>query len=132
MRPPSIFTIIFGVPLFLLINTGAVVAIVVAVALSLMFSHDPIFAVESSWFSEKFPPEVRSSGISLGYNSASLVAGTLPFLATALYNAAGWIGPALLFSALGVISTLVAIKSPETAPLKVAARAGKHEATQVS
>ncbi|KEP72698.1 hypothetical protein HR12_41210, partial [Microbacterium sp. SUBG005] len=50
----AIFTIVFGIPMFLLINTGAVIMVVVAVALSLLLSHDPIFAVESSWFSELF------------------------------------------------------------------------------
>ncbi|KEP73473.1 hypothetical protein HR12_09070, partial [Microbacterium sp. SUBG005] len=81
----AIFTIVFGIPMFLLINTGAVIMVVVAVALSLLLSHDPIFAVESSWFSELFSRDVRSSGISLGYNGASILAGLLPFLATALY-----------------------------------------------
>ncbi|WP_040621696.1 MFS transporter, partial [Rhodovulum sp. PH10] len=64
----AVFTIAFGIPMFLMINTGAVVMVITAVALSLVFSHDPIFAVEASWFSEQFPTNVRSSGISLGYN----------------------------------------------------------------
>lgn len=115
----SLFTIAFGIPLFLLINTGVVALIVVAVALSLLLSHDPIFAVEASWFTEQFPPNVRSSGISLGYNGASLVAGALPFVATGLFALVGWIGPALLFSSLGVISTLCALRMPETAPAVV-------------
>ncbi|MEU4014959.1 MFS transporter [Microbacterium sp. NPDC028030] len=115
----AIFTILFGIPMFLLINTGAVIMIIVAVALSLLFSHDPIFAVESSWFSELFSRDVRSSGISLGYNGASIVAGLLPFLATALYAGVGWLGPALLFVALGIISTSVAAVTRETAPIRV-------------
>ncbi|MER5623396.1 MFS transporter [Streptosporangium sp. NPDC002544] len=115
----SLFTIAFGIPMFLMINTGAVIMVVVAVALSLLLSHDPIFAVESSWFSEQFPRDVRSSGISLGYNGASLVAGLLPFLATALYGSIGWIGPAVLFMLLGVVSTIAAALTPETAPVKV-------------
>lgn len=112
----SLFTIAFGIPLFLLINSGVFVMVIVAVALSLLLSHDPIFAVEASWFTEQFPPNVRSSGISLGYNGASMVAGLLPFLATGLFAVVGWIGPALLFSSLGVISTLCALRMPETAP----------------
>ncbi|QCR20311.1 MFS transporter [Agrococcus sp. SGAir0287] len=112
----SIFTIAFGIPMFLLINTGSLVMIVVAVALSLVLSHDPIFAVESSWFSELFPANRRTSGISLGYNGAAIVAGFLPFIATAVYGAVGWMGPALLFTLLGVISTAVAITARETAP----------------
>lgn len=112
----SLFTIAFGIPMFMLINSGAVVMVVVAVTLSLVLSHDPIFAVEPSWFTEQFPANVRSSGISLGYNCASLIAGALPFLATALYAKVGWMGPALLFSSLGVISTLCALGMRETAP----------------
>lgn len=112
----SLFTIAFGIPLFLLINSGVFVMVIVAVALSLLLSHDPIFAVEASWFTEQFPPNVRSSGISLGYNGASMIAGLLPFLATGLFAVVGWIGPALLFSSLGVISTLCALRMPETAP----------------
>ncbi|MBA1257265.1 MFS transporter [Pseudomonas oryzihabitans] len=112
----SLFTIAFGIPLFLLINSGIFVMVIVAVALSLLLSHDPIFAVEASWFTEQFPPNVRSSGISLGYNGASMIAGLLPFLATGLFAVVGWMGPALLFSSLGVISTLCALRMPETAP----------------
>ena len=115
----SVFTIVFGIPMFLLINTGAVIMVIIAVALGLLLSHDPIFAVESSWFSEMFPRDMRSSGISLGYNGASLVAGLIPFVAVALYGAVGWIGPALVFVALGVISTVAALFTRETAPVKV-------------
>jgi len=115
----TVFTILFGIPMFLMINTGALIMVVVAVSLSLLFSHDPIFAIESSWFSEQFPANVRSSGISLGYNGASLVAGLLPFIATAAYGTMGWIGPALIFSALGIISTWCAFYTRETAPVKI-------------
>ncbi|MEV7086096.1 MFS transporter [Streptomyces sp. NPDC093085] len=119
----SVFTIAFGVPLFLLVNTGATVMIVCAVSLALLLSHDPIFAVESSWFSEQFPPEVRSSGISLGYNMASLVAGALPFAATGLYGWIGWAGPAALLVLLGVVSTVAGLLSAETAPALAGERA---------
>ncbi|MFJ5297738.1 MFS transporter [Pseudomonas sp. NPDC088368] len=112
----SLFTIVFGIPMFMMINTGIVPLIIVAVAMALILSHDPIFAVEASWFTEQFPANVRSSGISLGYNCASLVAGTLPFIATALYSQVGWMGPAILFSLLGVVSTACAVKMRETAP----------------
>ncbi|WP_054248303.1 MFS transporter [Rhodococcus opacus] len=116
----SVFTIAFGIPMFLLINTGAFIMIVVAVALALVLSHDPIFAVESSWFAEQFPANVRSSGISLGYNGASVLVGLIPFAATLIYGSFGWIGPALLFVSLGVISTAFAFITPETAPVKTA------------
>jgi hypothetical protein len=45
-----------------------------------------------------------------------LIAGALPFIATALFAKVGWMGPAILFSLLGVVSTLCALKMRETAP----------------
>jgi MFS transporter, MHS family, shikimate and dehydroshikimate transport protein len=114
----SIFTIVFAFPMFSLINTGVVIMVIVAVALSLLLSHDPIFAVEASWFSELFDRNVRSSGISLGYNGASIIAGLLPFAATAAYGWIGWVGPALILMSLGVISTIAALITRETAPVK--------------
>jgi MFS transporter, MHS family, shikimate and dehydroshikimate transport protein len=114
----SIFTILFAFPMFFLINTGVAIMVIVAVAISLIFSHDPIFAVEGSWFSELFDRNVRSSGISLGYNGASIIAGLLPFAATALFGWIGWIGPALILVSLGVISTIAALVTRETAPVK--------------
>ena len=115
----ALFTIAFGIPMFMLINTGVVVLVITAITLSLLLSHDPIFAVESSWFSEQFPAHIRSSGISLGYNMASVVAGLLPFIATGLYSMVGWLGPAILFSLLGGLSTWCAVYTPETAPAKL-------------
>lgn len=89
-----------------------------------ILSQDPVFAAEASWFTAQFPPEVRSSGISLVYNCVSLIAGTLPFVATALFSQVGWIGPALLFSLLGVMSRICALKMRETAPVIMEASAG--------
>ncbi|MEN3219456.1 MFS transporter [Mycolicibacterium porcinum] len=127
----SVFTIAFGIPMFLLINTGAFVMIVVAVALALLLSHDPIFAVESSWFSEQFPANVRSSGISLGYNGASVIVGFVPFIATLVYGSMGWLGPALLFILMGVISTALAVRTRETAPALIPS-AGRPPAEKVA
>jgi MFS family permease len=112
----SCFTILFGIPMFLMINTGAAAMVVMAISMSLLLSHDPIFAVEPAWFSEQFPANVRSSGISLGYNGASLIAGLLPLIATGLYGWVGWMGPAVLFSMLGVVSTWCSFAMRETAP----------------
>lgn len=38
----ALFTIVFGMPMFMLINTGAAIMVITAVTLSLLFSHDPI------------------------------------------------------------------------------------------
>jgi hypothetical protein len=53
----------------------------------------------------------------------------LPIIATAIYGVFGWIGPALMFSSLGVISTCCALAMRETAPAAVARRRGTSDQT---
>lgn len=115
----SAFAIVFAIPMFLLLDTGAPLLVIMALVTSLVFSHDPLFVVEASWFSELFPAGVRSSGISIGYQGASVIGGFIPYIATAVMAVMGWWGPALLFVALGVISLTAALLTPETAPTRV-------------
>lgn len=110
----SIAAIVIAFPMFLLLNTGAPVLVILALVTSLVVSHDPLFVTEAAWFSELFPAGVRSSGISLGYQGASVIGGFIPFIATALLANNGWYGPAILFVALGVISLVAALLTPET------------------
>lgn len=118
----SVVAIIFAFPMFLMLHTGEPVIIILALVTSLVFSHDPLFVVEASWFSELFPAGVRSSGISLGYQGASVIGGFVPFIATAMMSAFDWQGPAMLFVALGVISLIATLLTPETAPQVLARR----------
>jgi len=110
----AIVAILFAFPMFLLLNTGQASLVILAMATSLLLSHDPIFVVEASWFSELFDSRVRSSGISLGYQGASVIGGFIPFIATALIAGFGWAGPAALFMLLGIISLLAVFATPET------------------
>ena len=49
-----LFAIAFGIPVFMLINTGAVILVIVAISLSLLFSHDPSFAMGQAGFQNTF------------------------------------------------------------------------------
>jgi MHS family shikimate/dehydroshikimate transporter-like MFS transporter len=110
----SIAAIVIAFPMFLLLNTGAPLLVILALVTSLVVSHDPLFVTEAAWFSELFPAGVRSSGISLGYQGASVIGGFIPFIATALLASFSWVGPAALFVLLGVISLVAAFITPET------------------
>jgi MFS family permease len=85
----SVATIVWGFAFFGLLDTRNSGAIILAVSGGLL-----IFAAFSSvigaFFSELFPTEVRYSGVSLAYNLASVLAGSLaPIIAIALYTQFG-------------------------------------------
>lgn len=72
-------------PLFALIDTGQGWAIAVAVATGIGMLTIT-YAVTGALLSEIFPPELRYSGVSLGYNLAGALSGFLPFLATLMIS----------------------------------------------
>jgi len=113
------FTAAFAVPLFLLVNTGVAVLVVLGMTLFLVLGHDVLAAVQPAWFAELFATGKRTSGASLGYQGAAVVAGFVPFAATALTAAVGWVGVALLMVVIGLVSLAAARSTPETAPLVV-------------
>lgn len=112
----SLATLLFGFPLFVLVNTGATVAVLVAFVLGLALCHDSLAGTQGAWFAELFDARVRSSGASLGYQLSAAVSGFIPFLATALAGAWGWVGVAVLFSACGVCGAATTLLTQETHP----------------
>lgn len=117
----STFITLFAFPLFLLVNTGNAVLIVVAMILAMVIGHDSLAGVQSSWFPELFHASKRTSGASLGYQGAAVIAGFVPFIATGLLAIWGWVGVSLLVMAVGLISLTAALVTPETAPVKTRA-----------
>lgn len=113
------FIALFGLPLFLLVNTGSAMLIVLAMILAMVIGHDSLAGVQSSWFPELFHASKRTSGASLGYQGAAVVAGFVPFVATGLLAVWGWVGVSLLVVAVGLISLVAAFITPETAPMKM-------------
>ncbi|OLM09223.1 L-Proline/Glycine betaine transporter ProP [Pseudonocardia sp. Ae707_Ps1] len=102
-------------PLFLLMSTsflGAVVALLVLGQL-----QAAINGAQSATFSEMFPPHIRTSGVALGFNIASLLAGGVsPYLATWLIDRTGDArSPAYYLMFLAVVSLVFAVTMRETA-----------------
>src|SRR3954464_2619381 len=107
-------TLLWGIPLFLVINTGAAAAIVVAFIVSYSICQNSLAGVQGAWFPELFATKTRTTGASLAYQLSAVVSGFTPLLATALYAGGGWIGSALLFSGYGLLGLLAALTTPET------------------
>ncbi|QBJ97486.1 MFS transporter [Rhodococcus sp. ABRD24] len=118
----STATIVWAFAFFALLDTTNTFAIVLAVSVGLL-----IFAAYSSvigaFFSELFPTEVRYSGVSLAYNLASVLAGSLaPIIAIALYNRFGT-GYAIgvYLALMGLISLVASLLTTETQSVDLAA-----------
>jgi MFS family permease len=107
-------TAVWGVPLFLTVNTGAAPMIVLAFVVSYTVCQNSLAGVQGAWFSELFAAKTRTTGASLAYQLSAVVSGFTPLVATALYASTGWVGPALLFSGYGLLGLLAALLTTET------------------
>lgn len=110
----TIVTLAWGVPLFLLVNTGTAALIVIAFVISYTICQNSLAGVQGAWFSELFAVKTRTSGASLAYQLSAVVSGFTPLIATALYAGVGWIGPALLLSAYGLLGLVATVLTAET------------------
>ena len=87
-RPVYLFgmlvMVVCGIPLFLMVNTGVAVLIVIAFIVSYTICQNSLAGVQGAWFSELFNANTRTSGASLAYQFSAVVSGFTPLLATAL------------------------------------------------
>ncbi|MFI2104214.1 MFS transporter [Isoptericola sp. NPDC019693] len=106
--------LLFGVPMFLMVNTGQLGMVIAVFVVAFVFCHNSLAGTQGSWFSELFSTATRSSGASLAYQLAAVVSGFTAFWAVSLYESFGWGGPAVLFIAYGAIGLVAALATPET------------------
>ncbi|NMO01566.1 MHS family MFS transporter [Gordonia sp. TBRC 11910] len=117
----SIATMIWAFVFFALLDTKNSIAITVAVVGGLLI-FSAYSAVIGAFFSELFPTRIRYSGVSLAYNLASVLAGSIaPILAIALY---GWFGSpyaiAFYLALMGAASLIASMKATETKSVDLA------------
>lgn len=85
----GIFLALYALPMFLLLDTAEPALIVLAMCLGYAGSA-AVFGPMAAFCAELFPTRVRYTGVSLGYQSGSVLGGGLsPFVATALLGLAG-------------------------------------------
>jgi MHS family shikimate/dehydroshikimate transporter-like MFS transporter len=108
------FAVLFGIPMFMLVNTGLFVLVIATFVISYAVCQNSLAGVQGAWFPELFPAKTRSSGASLAYQISAMVSGFTPFVTTLLFLGFGWLGPALLFSLYGAIGLWAAISTRET------------------
>ena len=107
----AIFSAIMSFPLFLLLGTKNPQLGWIAIVLGLAVGHAAMYGPQASFFAELFGTKVRYSGVSLGYNLASIFAGALsPIIATWLmtaYKPQTW--PISVYMIILALITLVSV-----------------------
>ncbi|MFJ5700010.1 MFS transporter [Arthrobacter sp. NPDC093139] len=102
-------------PAFLLIDTGHFAGLLIGVAVIWPAVNGMGYGAQTSFYSTLFPPAVRLSGMSLGYQVAgSVFGGPLPLLAGVLVTAAGG-SPWLLvgyISLVAIVATIATLRAP--------------------
>lgn len=100
--------------MFLLVNTGALVLIVVTVVISYAICQNSLAGAQGPWFPELFQAATRASGASIAYQFSAVISGFTPFVVTLLYSAYGWVGAASLFGVYGLIGLVATLVTAET------------------
>ena len=108
------FAALFAIPMFLLVNTGLFIAIILTIVISYAVCQNSLAGAQGAWVPELFQAKTRASGASLAYQISAMVSGFTPFITTLLFVSFGWMGPALLFGAYALIGLWAAVATRET------------------
>lgn len=94
---------------FPMMDTGNDLVILTAITIGLVF-HALMYAGQPSIMAEMFPTRMRYSGVSLGYQVTSIVAGSLaPIIATSLLQSSGSSVPVAVYLLASCVVTAVAV-----------------------
>ncbi|MHA7273719.1 MFS transporter [Arthrobacter sp. TMT4-20] len=102
----------FAFPMF---DTQNPVIIILAVTIGLCF-HALMYAGQPAIMAEMFPTRMRYSGVSLGYQVTSIIAGSMaPIIATTILQETGsWVGVALYVLGACVVTGIAVVTLKET------------------
>jgi MFS family permease len=109
-----ILAIAFGVPMYLMTNTGEPFLIVLVFIIGIGIIHATLTGTQGAWFAELFATNTRTSGASIGYQVAASIAGFAPFLAVMLTDSFGWMGPAMFYVFVGLVGLAGVLATAET------------------
>jgi len=104
------FMALIAIPFFWLVDTQNQNLIWLALALALGIGHAAMYGPQAAYLSEMFGTRVRYSGVSIGYQLASPLAGGLaPIIATALLNRYGEPWPIAQYVIVVSLITMVSV-----------------------
>jgi metabolite-proton symporter len=95
-------------PFFYLVGSANPALILLAEVIVLTIAHAAVFSPMAAWFAEMFSPEVRYSGVTIGFQLGALVSGApTPLIATALLAKYGDYTAVAVFAMVAAAITLV-------------------------
>jgi metabolite-proton symporter len=107
----TVLLLIIAYPYFLMIETGSTILVVLASVIALSIAHASVYGPMSAYFAELFSTRVRYSGVSIGYQLASIIGGGAgPLISIYLVGATGgefW--PVVVWMVLLCLITLVSV-----------------------
>jgi MFS transporter, MHS family, shikimate and dehydroshikimate transport protein len=104
----ALVALIAPFPFFMMVGTGNPQIILLAEVLVITIAHAAVFAPMAAWFAEMFSPEVRYSGVTIGFQLGALLAGApTPLIATTLLAKYGGFTPIALFAMVAALITLI-------------------------
>lgn len=106
----------YVLPFFWLMNQGSAWLATLAVILGFSVIWPSYGSVIGTFFAESFPPDVRYTGVSLGYQvGAAIVGGPMPLIATALmaYYGGSYLPVGVFIIACGVISLIAVSRTTD-------------------
>ncbi len=113
----GLLTAVMAFPVFWMVDTASTPLVILGIVVGIACLSIP-YAASGALLTELFPPKLRYSGVAISANSASVVSGFVPFVATALLafsNEQSW-APALLLIAIALITTVSGYVAPRISP----------------
>ena len=110
----TIVMVIFAFPMFLLVNTGVAILIVIAVVIAYAVIQNSLAGAQGAWFPELFNANTRSSGASHGLPVLRRGLRVHPVRRHPAVSAWGWVGAAPLFGLYGLIGLVATLITKET------------------
>jgi MFS family permease len=112
----ALSAIVFALVYFPLLSTGVPVLVYLAMAIGLGVAHPALQAPMAALFSARFPVEMRYTGVALSQVlPPTIVGGTLPLVASALFLATGntllITGYVVLLAVLGVVGGAIRLRN---------------------
>ncbi|AKK09965.1 MFS transporter [Corynebacterium testudinoris] len=107
-------SILWAVPMWLLVDTGNVALFILSmVVLGILLGAT--YGPQSALYAEMFPPEVRLSGVSIGYAIGSIIGGAFaPMIAALLLDATGTsISIGIYIAVVSLISLIAVLMVPK-------------------
>jgi len=104
----ALVAVVAPFPFFHMVGTGNPTMILLAEIMVITIAHAAVFSPMAAWFAEMFSPEVRYSGVTIGFQLGALLAGApTPLIATALLAKYGDYTPVAIFAMIAAGITLV-------------------------